>query len=105
MDDIIPTSKPQRTAADDVADAIIDAINAESKHQRAEHMRIWDMLWRHVDAKPADIIAALGERLPVVFEFSAENVRHLLAVAEKAGMTPEQFGIAGHIEVPEPFRG
>lgn len=66
-------------------------LKAELQRRIKVHRDAYDLLWKRQDATPAEILAALGPSATFLFQLSAENKRHLEALAKLVGKTLTDF--------------
>lgn len=84
---------PPPSASQLAAESIIDSINAEIKHRVAVHRIAFETLWKNTreGATPEAILAALGTKASLVFQFSRENLEHIDRCAKLVGKTHADF--------------
>lgn len=87
----LPSSSPP--AAQLAAESIIEAINNEITHRVAVHRVAFETLWKNTrpGATPVAILAQLGTKAALVFQFSRENLEHIDRCAKLVGKTRVDF--------------
>lgn len=90
---LIESAKPEPTTAELAAQSIIDSINSEIEHRVAVHKTCFETLWKNPreGATPAAILAQLGTKAALVFQFSRENLDHIDRCAKLVGKTRADF--------------
>lgn len=102
--ELIPTTPPpEKTAAEKIADSLIETMNAEVKHRVEIHKQIFDVVWHDERATPQQILAALGTKAKLLFQVSAANKAHLQTLATTVGKTLNDFLPAEYQTPPLPF--
>ena len=99
---LIDTAKPAPSKAQLAADSIVDAINNEITHRVAVHKIAWETLWQNTreGATPEAILAQLGTKASLVFQFSKANLEHIAACAELVRKKPTDFIAAKYLSSP-----
>lgn len=99
--ELIPVEKPQRTAAQDIADKLAEDINAEISRRVELHQSLFQSFWKNPDATPEQIAEALGTKARTFFAVAAENVAHIERLAKLVGKTLDDFLPAADRERPK----
>ena len=86
----IPNIKPPPTPAEAIADAIIDAVNAEVARRFAIQMTQYRALFDS-PIPPDEIVEAMGSRAQQLFADWKENIEHLTTLAAIEGKTLDQL--------------
>lgn len=90
--ELIPTTPPpEKTAAEKIADSIVETLNGEIKHRVEVHKQLVDVLWHDERATPDAILAALGTKAKLLFQVSAANKAHLTTLAALVGKSIDDF--------------
>jgi hypothetical protein len=90
---LIDTPATAKPAAQLAAESIVEAINLEIKHRVDVHKVAWETLWQNTrpGATPEAILAQLGTKAALVFQFSRENLEHITRCAALVGKQPTDF--------------
>jgi hypothetical protein len=86
---LISVAAPTQTAAQIVAEAVIDGCNAGLNDRVSRMKNMWETVWDNPRATPPEIFAALGTKGRVVLLAAVQVRADLTALATLSGTTAE----------------
>lgn len=88
---IIPETTPP--VAERIAADMLRLVDAECRRRIGDHADWWSAIWESAEAKPEEIVAAMGSSAALFFTIASVNKHQIATVAQVLGKTTAELGV------------